>query len=133
MSSQLQSKGAEEARLHKQEREEWQRQRDEFEKRIREIENSRLTTMTGTSTSLPPLEIELEVEDHVLESTSMDVLRNEIRGLRRRCLELEGILNDITGETSSLNAAMRAIANIQARIASRVRHVSGQGERDRDG
>ncbi|KPI40636.1 uncharacterized protein AB675_10538 [Cyphellophora attinorum] len=133
MSSQLQSKGAEEARLHKQEREEWQRQRDEFEKRIREIENSRPTTMTGTSTSLPPLEIELEVEDHVLESTSMDVLRNEIRGLRRRCLELEGILNDITGETSSLNAAMRAMANIQARIAGRVRHVSGQGERDRDG
>jgi hypothetical protein len=130
MSSQLQSKGAEEARIHKQEKEEWHRHRDELEKRIREIEKSRSTTMTSSSPTLPHLETELEDDDHVLRSPSMDVLRNEIRGLRRRCLYLEGILKDISGETSSLNEAMRAMANIQARITGQVRHVSGADERD---
>lgn len=127
MSSQLQSKSIEEARNHHQEKEEWQRQRERLEERIREMEL--VGGSSGGGAAGPPRTRAAgvddgdddadasEIENHdILNSTSVNALRSEIRNLRRRCLQLEAALKDVTGEAESLDQAMKAMANIRARI-----------------
>ena len=124
-SSQLQIRSAEEARSHKQEQEQWQEERQRLLKRLRALEESRRGSGEGSGEATRALD-RFPVSSHqedtdmggsmddVLHSTSVQILREEIRYLRRKCDHLEAVLNDVTGEAEQLN---RAMANIRARIS----------------
>ncbi|ETN43562.1 uncharacterized protein HMPREF1541_02721 [Cyphellophora europaea CBS 101466] len=118
MSSQLQMKSAEEARLHKATKDAWAEDRAKLEGRIRELEGANPTVRQNShkhSQKFP------EGKEDVVSSSSLDLLRDEISSLRRRCTSLETTLREVTGETEQLDRAMKAMANIRARVADQIR------------
>lgn len=120
MSSQLQKRSAEEAQEHKVAKDEWSRERERLEQHIRLLESGR--SINDATNDPRYREIERTSDDageDPLASASLTVLRNEIRRLQRRCMELEAVLNDVTGETEQLGQAMKAMANIRARISGK--------------
>lgn len=122
MSSQLQVKSAEEARRHREERDAWDEDRASLQKRIEKLE-------AGTaSTSILHQSMEeanLGSEDDPVHSDSIDILRQEIVRLREKCAELELVLQEITGETEQIEGALKVMANIRQRVASKTRREQG--------
>lgn len=130
MSSQLQIKGAEEARVHKAAKEAWDLERNELERRIRELEDeSEADPMhrdTANDRSLQSLQREDEDED-VLNSQSLQVLRGEIVRLRHRLAGLETLLQQVNGDTEEIDRAMSAMRTIRARISRQIGEESDSG------
>jgi predicted nucleic acid-binding Zn-ribbon protein len=118
MSSQLQVKGAEDARRHKAEKEAWDRQRDLLEERIKDLETGR---PSGPKEGSQHGEAESSTGTDSLQTASMEQLRLEIVGLRQRCTDLETTLREVTGQTQDVEKAVRAMASIRARLASQIK------------
>ena len=127
MSSQLQVKGAEDAKQHKADRDAWEQERTAMQQRLQELE----CRDVSPSRRLPPVEgSSSELSGDPLDSSSLVVLRQEIVRGRQRCAELEHVLQDITGESEQIDAAIQAMANIRKRVASKTRQDMESGERD---
>lgn len=120
MSSQLQIKGADEARRFRLERESWDRDRAALEKRIEELESGKenLPETVAVSGSATPV-----ASDPILTSGSIEVLREEIIKLRRRCLDLELMLQELAGEAEQIGNAITAMENVRKSLASKKRRT----------
>ncbi|KIW93578.1 uncharacterized protein Z519_06183 [Cladophialophora bantiana CBS 173.52] len=120
MSSQLQLKGADEARRFKLEREAWERERSSLQKRIEELESGKekLPETRPVSGSTTPV-----ANDPILTSGSVEVLREEIIRLRRRCVELELMLQELAGEAEQIESAITAMENVRKSLASKKRRT----------
>lgn len=118
MSSQLQQKGADEARRFRLERESWDRERASLNKRIDELESGKeiLPEARAVSGSTTPV-----ANDSILTSGSVEVLREEIVRLRRRCAELELMLQELAGETERIDNAISAMESVRMSLAGRKR------------
>ena len=115
-----QIKGAEEAKLHKAAQEAWDRQREDLERRIEELEaqasaTSRLAKGANTESSSVPVDGGAAVTSRPLQAAEAEVLQ-----LRARLADLETLLREVTGETEQIDRAMKAMVNIRARIQGRV-------------
>ncbi|KAJ9614564.1 hypothetical protein H2200_002701 [Cladophialophora chaetospira] len=120
MSSQLQLKGADDLRRFRLERESWERERASLQKRIEELESGKENLPeTGTvSGSTTPV-----ANDPILTSGSVEVLREEIVRLRRRCVELELMLQELAGEAEQIENAITAMENVRKSLASKKRRT----------
>ena len=56
--------------------------------------------------------------DDILASTSLETLREEILRLRRRCGDMEGLLQDIQGETEHMGPTLATLTNMNVRIST---------------
>ena len=113
MSSQLQMKGAEEARKYKAEREAWEADRSALEQRLRDLEVGS-SSSTGKKRAL-----DTEEEGDANNLPSMGGMQQEILRLRQKCAGLERMLQDLSGETEEIDTAINAMNSIRERIASR--------------
>ena len=120
MSSQLQIKGADEARRFRLERESWERERASLRKRIEEVESGKenLPETSAMSGSTTPV-----ANDPILTSGSVEVLREEIMRLRRRCLELELMLQELAGEAEQIESAITAMESVRKSLTSKKRRT----------
>jgi prefoldin subunit 5 len=118
MSSQLQIQSAEEARRFRSEREAWELERAGLQKKIEELESGKeiLSETKATSGSTTPV-----ANDSILTSGSVEVLREEIVKLRRRCVELELMLQEVAGEAEQLDQAIDAMRNVRKTLATKKR------------
>ena len=116
MSSQLQLKGADDARRFRLEREGWERERASLQKRIEELESGKgnLPEARAVSGSTTPV-----ASGSILTSGSVEVLREEIIKLRRRCAELELMLHDLAGEAEQIENAITAMKNVRKALAGK--------------
>jgi len=121
MSSQLQLKGADEARRYKTERDAWEREQAALQARIEELESSRVIRAahpgpaSGSTTS--------EASDDVLASASLEELRQEVVRLRQRCAEMEATLQDLVGETEQIDHAISAMEHVRRRLTRKTRRA----------
>lgn len=120
MSSQLQIKSAEEARIHKAAQDAWDAEREDMERRIKDLQ-------AGSAASMTPQRLQDEsgssaeqTQGDVSQSNSVEVLRGEILRLRHRLAGLETLLREVTGETEQIDRAMKAMVNIKARISGQM-------------
>jgi hypothetical protein len=111
MSSQLQARSAEETRQFRSDREAWERDRNGLQSRIQDLEAGRL--MVGSSADATAVS-----NDDILTSTSLETLREEILRLRRRCGDMEGLLQDIQGETEHMGPTLATLTNMNIRIST---------------
>jgi len=118
MSSQLQIKGADDARRFRLEKEFWERDRASLQRRIEELESGKenLPETSAMSGSTTPV-----ANDPILTSVSVEVLREEIIKLRRRCLELELMLQELAGEAEQIEGAITAMESVRKSLASKKR------------
>ena len=116
MSSQLQLKGADDTRRFRLERETWERERASLRKQVEELETGKENRpeTTGVSGSTTPV-----ANDSILTSDSVEVLREEIIKLRRRCAELELMLHDLAGEAEQIDNAITAMENVRKSLTSK--------------
>ena len=118
MSSQLQIKGAEDAKRFKAERDAWGDERAALQKRIEELESGKTILPEAHRVSDSPT----PVENHsILSSDSVEVLREEVVRLRRRCVELELKLQNLAGEAEQIDNAISAMENLRRTLAGRKR------------
>lgn len=115
MSSQLQTKGAEEARIHKAAKDTWDQEREAMQHRIRELEAGSLIETTPRMDAYMEGARAAAGNEDVIASSSIETLREEIARLRRRLTDSEAVLRELTGETEQIDRAMKAMANIRAR------------------
>ena len=113
MSSQLQIKGAEEARKYKADREAWEADREAMQQRVTELKGG------GSSSAGKQPASDTEMGNEALNTNSTDAMRQEILRLRQKCAGLEEKLQDLSGETEEIDHAINAMASIRQRIASR--------------
>lgn len=114
MSSQLQIRSAEETRQFRSDREAWEHDRDGLQRRIQDLEAGRSTLGPSDSSAVAtPIS-----RDDVLASTSLEMLREEILRLRRRCEEMESVLRDIQGETEHMGPTLATLTNMNERISA---------------
>jgi hypothetical protein len=111
MSSQLQIKGAEETRKFKADREAWETDRQALRQRIRELETGHARGSSASPTTLT------DTADDPLNTTSLDLMRQEIVRLRGKCADMERTLQDMAGGTEEIDNAINAMASIRQRIA----------------
>jgi hypothetical protein len=118
MSSQLQIKGAEEARRYRLERDAWEREKAGLQKRIDEFESGkdRLPGTRAVASSMTPV-----ANDEVLNSGSIESLREEVVKLRRRCEELESMLQDLEGEAEQIDNAITTMENVRKSLSGKKR------------
>lgn len=121
MSSQLQMKSAEETKNHKAAQDGWDREREELQSRIRDLETKVAETSPSRIAGSPHPTQESSDDGDVLDCTSVERLKGEIRRLRRHCSGLEATMRDVTGETEQLDQAMKAMANVRARLSGEMR------------
>jgi chromosome segregation ATPase len=114
MSSQLQMKGAEEARRYKADRDAWDEDRAALQRQIEELE-SRPSKSEGKrrSGSNPGS------EDESIEGGSMEAMREQIIKLRQKCASLELMLQELSGGTDEIDNAINAMTLIRQRIAGK--------------
>ncbi|EXJ77170.1 hypothetical protein A1O3_10328 [Capronia epimyces CBS 606.96] len=116
MSSQLQQKGAEEARQHKADREAWEQERISLQNRI-EVLESRNDILPGRKlVSGTPNPV---ANDPILASDSVELLRKELLNVRRHCVELELVLQDLAPETEQIDNAISTMKRLRDALASR--------------
>lgn len=118
MSSQLQMKGADDARRFKAERESWERERMAMQRKIDELSTgkpilSETKAMSGSTTPVG--------NDSVLTSGSVEVLRAEIVELRRRCAELELMLHELAGEATQIEHAISTMESVRKTLGRKRR------------
>ena len=120
MSSQLQLKGADDARRFKLEQDSWERERVLLQKRVEELESGKenIPDLRAVSGSTTPV-----ASDLILTSGSVEVLREEIVRLRRRCVELELMLHELAGEAEQIEGAITAMENVRKSLASKKRRT----------
>ncbi|EXJ54622.1 hypothetical protein A1O7_09963 [Cladophialophora yegresii CBS 114405] len=120
MSSQLQLKGADDARRFRLEREAWERERESMHKRIGELESGKekLPEAGRVSGSTTPV-----ANDPILTSGSVEVLREEIIKLRRRCVELELMLQELAGEAEQIEIVIATMEHVRKSLASKKRRT----------
>ncbi len=118
MSSQLQLQSAEESRRFRTEREAWTLERAGLQKRIEELESGKeiLSETKATSGSTTPV-----ANNSILTSGSVEELREEIVKLRRRCVELELMLQEVAGEAEQLDQAIDTMRSVRQTLASKKR------------
>ena len=113
MSSQLQMKGAEEAKKYKADRETWEADRAAMQQRLQDLEG------VGIRSAGKQPALDSEMEDDNLITTSKDAMQQEIIRLREKCAGLERMLQDLSGETEEIDNAINAMASIRQRIAGK--------------
>ncbi|KAI1619307.1 hypothetical protein EDD37DRAFT_218288 [Exophiala viscosa] len=118
MSSQLQMQGAEEARRFKAKQDEWEQERTALRKRIEELESGEVAIAAAKTTSGPTSSV---ASDAILTSDSVEVLRQEIIKLRRRCFELEAKLQGLAGEAAQIDSAINAMESVRRTLAGKKR------------
>jgi chromosome segregation ATPase len=111
MSAQLQARNVEETRQFRCDREAWERDRDGMQRRIRDLEAAQSTA--GPTNDGTPIS-----NDIFTASESLGTLREEIVRLQRRCSELEGLLQDIQGETEHMGPVLATLTNMSVRISA---------------
>lgn len=116
MSSQLQLKGADEARRFRDERESWDVERQSLRRRIEELESGKealpeTRTVSGSTTPV--------ANDSILTSESVDALRAEIVRLRRKCTELELMLQELENEAGSIESAINAMESVRRNLTGK--------------
>lgn len=111
MSAQLQARNVEETRQFRCDREAWERDRDGMQRRIRDLEAAQSTA--GPTNDGTPIS-----NDIYTASESLGTLREEIVRLQRRCSELEGLLQDIQGETEHMGPVLATLTNLSVRISA---------------
>ncbi|KIW13848.1 hypothetical protein PV08_06628 [Exophiala spinifera] len=118
MSSQLQIKGAEEARRFKTERDAWDEERAALHTRIEELEsgNNRRPEKDSDPGSTTPV-----ASDSILASDSVEELRQEVIKARRRCVELELQLQELAGEAAQIDNAIHAMENVRRSLSGKKR------------
>jgi hypothetical protein len=116
MSSQLQVKGAEDARRFKAERDAWEEDRSSLERRISELERHQAPEHGTTYQSTTPHATSPIHQS--LATASVEALRSEVIRLRSRCNELELVLQDVSGETEQLDRAISAMSSMRQKLAS---------------
>lgn len=118
MSSQLQIKGAEDARRFKAERDAWDEERVALQTRIEELEagKNRLPEKKVGSGSTTPV-----ASDSILASDSVEMLRQEIVRLRRRCVDLELKLQELAGEAEQIDNAINAMESVRRSLSGKKR------------
>ena len=110
MSAQLQARNVEETRQYRCDREAWERDREDMQRRIQDLEAAQSTTdPTNDGTRIPNI---------FVASESLGNLREEIVRLQRRCSELEGLLQDIQGETKDMGPVLATLTNMSVRISA---------------
>jgi len=124
MSSQLQIKGADEARRYKADRELWENDRATLLKRIEQLESGARVPSEDepSSSSEHPNPASVASED-ALASASLHVLRREIVKLRQKCNDMEAALQDVVGETEQIDHAINAMEHVRQRLASKKRRA----------
>jgi chromosome segregation ATPase len=110
MSSQLQIKGAEDAKRFKAERDAWDEERAALQKRVEELESSKTILPKAHRVSDPPT-------PSILGSESVEVLRQEVVRLRQRCSDLELKLQTLAGEAEQIENAISAMENLRRTLA----------------
>ncbi|KAI1613455.1 hypothetical protein EDD36DRAFT_488506 [Exophiala viscosa] len=118
MSSQLQMQGAEEARRFKAKQDEWEQERTALRKRIEELESGEVAIAAAKTTPGPTSPV---ASDAILTSDSVEVLRQEIIKLRRRCFELEAKLQGLAGEAAQIDSAINAMESVRRTLAGKKR------------
>ena len=118
MSSQLQLKGADDARRFKDERETWEEERDSLRRRIEELESGKEALPETRTVSGPTTPV---ANDSILTSDSVEALRTEIIRLRRKCTELELMLQELESEAGSIESAIHAMESIRRNLAGKKR------------
>ncbi|KAK6385788.1 hypothetical protein LTS17_001360 [Exophiala oligosperma] len=118
MSSQLQIKGAEEARRFKAERDAWDEERVALQGRIKELESVKdgSPERKAESGSTTPV-----ASDSILASDSVEVLRQEVVRLRRQCVELESKLQELAGEAEQIDNAINTMENVRRSLSGKKR------------
>ncbi|KAK5192247.1 hypothetical protein LTR92_008194 [Exophiala xenobiotica] len=114
MSSQLQIKGAEDAKRFKAERDAWDDERAALQKRIEDLESSKTILPRAHRVSDPPTPV---AHDSILSSESVEVLRQEVVRLRQRCSDLELKLQNLAGEAEQIENAISAMENLRRTLA----------------
>jgi len=122
MSSQLQLKGADEARRFRDARETWEEERQSLKRRIEELESGKealpeTRTVSGSTTPV--------ANDSILTSESVDALRAEIVRLRRKCTDLELMLQDLENEAGSIESAINAMESVKRNLTGKKRRSEG--------
>lgn len=118
MSGQLQLKGADEARRFKDERENWEAERESLRRRIEELESGKealpeTRTVSGSTTPV--------ANDSILTSDSIETLRAEVIRLRRKCTELELLLQELASEAGSIESAINAMESVRNALTAKKR------------
>lgn len=112
MSSQLQIKGAEDTRKHKADREAWEEDRAALQERIRDLEGD-----SGCAPGIGQTPSAVDFEGASLNSMGIDGLRQELIHSRRKCADMEKLLQDLSGETEQIDQAIHAMASLRERLA----------------
>ncbi|KAK4941978.1 hypothetical protein LTR10_018159 [Elasticomyces elasticus] len=114
MSSQLQMQGAEEGRRFRAKQDEWDQERTALQHRIEELESGKaiIPEAKPTSGSTSPM-----ASDAILTSDSVEVLRQEIVKLRRRCVDLEIKLKELAGEAVQIDSAINTMESVRRTLA----------------
>lgn len=123
MSSQLQLKGAEEARQYKTDREAWEQERILLQNQIEALKSEKVVHSEQrllSGRSIPG------ANDQALSSDSDGSLREELGKVRRRCAELGSILQDLNGEAEHIDSAVRTMERLR-------RALTGRQQRSEDG
>lgn len=121
MSSQLQIKGAEDAKRYKDDRDAWEDARASLQKRVEELEVGSTSSLASTMQQRVGGEASSHGAQDPLQSDSVDILRGEVVRLREKCAELEITLQEVTGETEQIEGALKAMATIRQRVANKSR------------
>ncbi|KAK5053240.1 hypothetical protein LTR84_002214 [Exophiala bonariae] len=118
MSSQLQLKGADDARRFRDERENWEAERESLRRRVEELESGKeaLPETRTVSSSTTPV-----ANDFILTSDSVETLRAEIVRLRRKCTELELMLQELASEAGSIESAINAMESVRKTLVGKKR------------
>ena len=124
MSSQLQIKGADDARRFKSEHDSWERERVALQKRVEELESGKenIPELRAVSGSTTPV-----ASDLILTSGSVEVLREEVIRLRRRCVELELIVHELAGQAEQIESAISAMETVRKTLAGKKRRTEDDG------
>ena len=122
MSSRLQLQGAEEAKRYRQDREAWERDREDLQLRIKDLEAKQYSSnipenanVDAKSTSDP---------EDILTSTSLDMLKNEVVRLRQSLLNMERMFHDLRRESENIDHVITECAGIRERLSAKT--ISGQ-------
>lgn len=135
MSSRLQAQSVADLRRWKAEKEEWEKQRESFIRRIQDLEsigracsvadsqqpaiqNASLSESSRTLSSSLAQASSLNI-NNVPTSKSPDVLRMEVMRLRASCRDMEAALKDLSDEAGRFDNALGEAKQISHRIRSR--------------
>lgn len=113
MSSQLQAKGAEETRQYKQDREMWEKDREDLLQRLRQLESSQAKQTSPHSPNFQHLK---RIENGGPVPSRVEELQAELLHLRQRCEESERRLVDVAGIGDQMDRIISAMSEMRQKL-----------------